>query len=129
MGHELVPRNRTRLPPHQVVERLKNEFAYVNVDEAEGMKRAFAQAEWLERAPARLFFGHHDKALERAAQLKKLGPGEAFVIEFGDTTTATKSITVLPDEPIRFGYQGASDERASRALVDRCARALDCDVE
>jgi hypothetical protein len=92
------------------------------------MKRARAKADWIERAPARIFLGHHKEALEGAARLKNLAPGESLVIEFGDSPTKTKRIVVMPKEPIKFGYASDDDERASKDLVERCARALDSDV-
>jgi hypothetical protein len=47
---------------------------------------------------------------------------------FGDNPDNCKSITVLPEQPIQFGYEGDADEMATKELVDRCARALECDV-
>jgi hypothetical protein len=128
MGHELRPRDGTFPSATEVARRLSAEFAYVSTDEEEGMKRARARAEWIERAPARVFLGHHKEALEGAARLKNLGPGESLVIEFGDSPSKAKRIVVMPREPIKFGYASDDDEAASKDLVERCARALDCDV-
>ena len=60
--------------------------------------------------------------------LRSLAPGDALRIDFGDTWETARSITVFPDEPIRFGYSGDADEQAARSTVERCARALDCEV-
>ncbi|HEY2515624.1 MAG TPA: hypothetical protein VGI39_32370 [Polyangiaceae bacterium] len=128
MGHELKPRN-GRLPPAtEVADRLAKEFAYVRTDAEEGTKQAHSRAEWIERAPARVFLGRHKEALEGAARLKSLAPGEALAIEFGDDSKKTKQIVVIPGEPINFGYASKEDEAASKSLVERCARALDCEV-
>ena len=89
---------------------------------------ARARADWIERAPPRIFLGRHKEALEGAARLRNLGPGEALTIEFGDDAVRTKRIVVIPGEPINFGYASKDDEIASSSLVQRCARALDCDV-
>ncbi len=97
-------------------------------DEADGMKQARARADWIERAHPRIFLGHHEKALEGAARLKNLMPGEALTIEFGDNPSSTKRIVVMPGEPINFGYASNEDEAASKEFIERCARALDCEV-
>jgi hypothetical protein len=128
MGHELRPRNGSLPSASAVASRLATEFAFVKSDEAEGMKQARARADWIEGAPARIFLGHHQKALEGAARLKNLAPGEALAIEFGDSPSRTKRIVVMPGEPINFGYASKEDEVASKDLVERCARVLDCDV-
>jgi hypothetical protein len=86
------------------------------------------RAAWIERASPRVFLGRHEEALEGAKRLKSLAPGDALVIEFGDAPSRTSRIVVLPGEPINFGYPSKDEEIASRDLVDRCARALNCEV-
>jgi hypothetical protein len=128
MGHELKPRS-GRLPSATEIARLlAKEFAYVKTDAEEGMKQARSRAEWIERAPARVFLGRHKEALEGAARLKNLAPGEALAIEFGDSASRTKRIVVIPGEPINFGYASKEDEADSKSVVERCARALDSEV-
>jgi hypothetical protein len=128
MGHELKPRSGGLPSATEIARRLATEFAYVKTDAEDGMKQARSRAEWIERAPARVFLGRHQEALEGAARLKNLAPGEALTIEFGDDTKRTKRIVVIPGEPINFGYASKEDEAASKSLIERCARALDCDV-
>ncbi len=128
MGHELRPRSGALPSATEVAGLLKWEFAYVRTDAEEGQRRARARAEWIERAPARVFLGRHQEALAGAARLKSLGPSEALAIEFGDDPSRTKRIVVIPGEPINFGYASREDEVASKTLVERCARALDCEV-
>jgi hypothetical protein len=128
MGHELKPHGGSFPSATEIAARLAKEFAYVKTDADEGMKQARSRADWIERAPARVFLGRHKEALEGAARLKKLAPGEALVIEFGDDSKKTKRIVVIPGEPINFGYASKEDEAASKGLVDRCARVLDSDV-
>jgi hypothetical protein len=128
MAHELKPRTGHLPSPAEVVRILANEFAFVKSDEDDGIKQARARAEWIEKAPARVFLGHHQQALENALKLKNLVPGEALTVEFGDSKDRTKRIFLIPGEPINFGYSSKDDEEASREVVERCAAALNCDV-
>jgi|SRR5579859_2117824 len=128
MGHELRPRSGGFPSASEVAARLSTAFAHVRVDADEGMKQARSRAEWIERAPARVFLGRQKEALEGAARLKKLLAGDALAIEFGDDSKHTVRIFVIPGEPINIGYASNDDEIASRALVERCARVLDCEV-
>jgi hypothetical protein len=128
MGHELIPRSGPLPPAREVARLLAAEVAVVRTDAEEGMKRAQSLAVWIERSPASIFLGHHREALERAAMLKRLGHGDALAIDFGDSPDAAKRIVVIPGESIKFGYESAEDEGASRDLVERCARVLHCDV-
>jgi hypothetical protein len=128
MGHELRPRSGAFPSATEVARRLETEFAYVKTDAKDGQKQARSRAEWIERAPARIFLGRHQEALVGAARLRNLPPGEALTIEFGDDPKTAKRIVVIPGEPIHFGYASKRDEAASTSLVERCAKALDCDV-
>jgi hypothetical protein len=128
MGHELKPRSGGFPSATEIAHLLTKEFVYVKTDAEEGMKQARSRADWIERAPARIFLGRHKEALEGAARLKNLAPGEALTIEFGDSPSKTKRIVVIPGEPINFGYASKEDEAASKSLVERCARALDSEV-
>ncbi len=112
----------------EVARLLAKEFAFVVTDEEAGMKQAHRTALWIEGRPAKAFSGHHEEALAYAAKLRSLAPGEALAIAFGDDSTRTRRILVLPGDFIKFGYGSAEDEAASKDLVERCARALDCDV-
>jgi len=104
------------------------EFAFVKTDAVKGMAKARERAAWIERASPRVFLGRHEEALEGAKRLKSLAPGDALAIEFGDAPSRTSRIVVIPGEPINFGYASKDEEVASRDLVDRCARALNCEV-
>ena len=128
MGHELRPRTGSLPTASEVARRLATEFAIVKTDPEDGLRQARSKAEWIERAPVRVFLGHHQEALETASRLKQLAPGDALTIEFGDDAYETRRIVVIPGEPINFGYASKEDEVAAKSLVERCARALDCDV-
>ena len=128
MGHELKPRSGEFPSVTEVADLLKKEFAYVRTDADEGMEQARSRADWIERAPARIFLGRHKEALEGAARLMNLARGDALAIEFGDSPLKAKRIVVIPGEPINFGYASKEDEAASKSLVERCARALDSEV-
>src|SRR4051794_7353968 len=121
MGHELRPRAGQLPPASEVVRLLSGAFAYVKADAQDGSKQARARADWIERAPARLFFGQHQQALAFAARLRKLGPDDALTIEFGDGPEKTLKIVVIPEEPIKFSYRSPDEEVSSRELVERCA--------
>ena len=129
MGHELTPRNGTPLPSQEIARRLRDRFAYVKVDEQEGLRLAHSMAARLERTPKRAFLGQHDEALAHAKRLREAPLGEVLYIEFGDDPSLLISIVVDPSEPIRISYENQDDERDKRSLTEECARALDCDVE
>ncbi len=128
MGHELRSRTETFPAAKEIARLLAIEFAYVRTDAAEGMAKARERAAWIERAPARVFLGRHQEALEGAKRLRSLATGDALTIEFGDEPRRTKRIVVIPGEPIHFGYASQDEEAASADLVERCARALDCEL-
>jgi hypothetical protein len=129
MAHELIPRSGRFLPASEVARLLSTVFSYVRTDPVDGLKQAIARAEWIERAPARLFLGHLEEAHRFAAMLRNLAPGEALTIEFGDDPSRKiLKIVVLPGESIKFGYASKDEEILSRDLVERCARVLDCAI-
>lgn len=128
MGHELRPREGSLPAAREIARLLAIEFAFVSTNEVEGSQKAQEVAAWIERAPAYLFLGRHDEALAAARRLRSLAPGDALTIAFGDNPSRTMRITVIPGEPIRFGYASDHEEAASRDLVERCARALHCEV-
>lgn len=129
MAHELKPRSGSLPSASEVARLLATEFSYVRTDAVDGLKEAKERAAWIDRAPARLFLGHHQQALELAAKLRNLSLGEALTIEFGDDPSTTKlRIVVLPGESVKFGYASRDDEMSSKDLVERCARVLDCET-
>jgi len=129
MTHELTPRCGELPPAIEIARLLENEFAYVKVDTETGLQAALAQAAWIERAPASIFLGHQQRALETAAELKALKLGEALAIEFGDDSDRTLRCVVIPGESIKFGYGSNEEEAEAAPLVERCARALGCDID
>lgn len=128
MGHELSPRTGDLLPAGEVVRRLREEFRVVEADAAEGTRRALAVAAWIERMPAHAFFGRQQENLAQAGRLRALSPGDALVVEFGDVPERLLNILVLPEQPIKFGYESDEHEAECWPLVERCARVLECDV-
>jgi hypothetical protein len=128
MPYELSPRSEGVRAAQDVASLLATEFRYVKVDADDGLRQAQARAQWIERALPRIFLGHHEQALETAARLKKLALGEALTIEFGDDEQAVLRATVLPGEPISFGFRSNDEQLALRPLAERCARALDCEL-
>ncbi len=128
MGHELRPRSGGAPNARDVEHRLQAEFAFLSVDAAEETRRARALADWIEAQPASIFLGQHAAWLERAKMLRALPPGEAVVITCGDSAADAVSFALIPGDVIKFGYRDAEDEARRRALVERCARALDSDT-
>jgi len=128
VGHQLNSKNGDLLPASEVARRLKLHFSYVAVDAAEGMRKALAHADWLEKAPARIFLGRHDAALAYARRLRALEPGEAVVLRFGDRQEEAIEIAVTPGQPILFGYASNEEARMLSGLVSKCAMALECEV-
>jgi hypothetical protein len=129
MAHELIPRSGKLPTANEVARLLATEFAYVKADAADGLRQAQKRADWIERAPARVFLGHQPQALEFAAKLRNLSSGDALTIEFGDSPSAKRlTVVLLPGESIKFGYASKEDEASSRELVERCAHVLDCEM-
>jgi hypothetical protein len=128
MAHEIVPRGGECVSAAEVARRLGSEFVYVIADKEAGAAAAIRAAEWIENANPAVFLGRHHEALERARRLRDLAPGEAVVIKFGDDKRNLTSVTVLPNERLKFGYAGLEEEQAMRGVVARCAKALDADV-
>jgi hypothetical protein len=129
MGDSLKPRGPAALPVPDVARRLREAFSYVSIDETAGLNLARKRAAWIEKAPAAIFLGKRDEALQQAKALNALELGGALVIDFGDSPEKSVQIVVLPDEAIQFGYRGEADRLEQRGLVERCAAALDCDIE
>jgi hypothetical protein len=131
MGHALVPKTGRQHSAQEIAERLRREFACIAIDAEAGAAAAARAADWLESRLDALFVDapeRRERARQRVALLRSLASGDALQIAFGDTWDTARSITVFPDEPIRFGYGGDEDEAAARATVERCARALECDL-
>jgi hypothetical protein len=136
VGHELRPRSDKSLTVLEITRHLRAEFAFVAVDVEEGTRAVQAAAEWIEARPAS-FFNHRIEniarrragLLERAKVLRALAPGLAAGFTIGeDANGETLHFVFIPDRAIMFGYSGSEEERRLRPLIDRCARALDCEV-
>jgi hypothetical protein len=128
MALELRPLAGGLAPASDVQRLLAEEFTYVRSDPDEGLRQAIEQARWIEQAPARLFFGRHQEALERAAKLKGLSRGEALAIEFGDDPGRTLRIVVIPGDSIKFGFRSREEQLSAQLMIARAARVLGCEV-
>jgi DNA polymerase III delta prime subunit len=129
MAYELRPREIELPSPSDVVRLLQREFAHVHVDHEDGLKQAISRAEWIERAPADIFLGQREQALEHAAKLRNLSLGEALTVEVGDDALNTLRTTLIPGEDaIRFGFGSNEEQVIKRPIVERCARVLQCDT-
>lgn len=128
MAFELRPADGNLASAREVERLLSEEFAYLKSDPDEGLEQARARATWIEQAPPRVFLGRHEQALEMATRLKRLPSGEALAIEFGDDATRTLRIVVMPGDTIRFGFASSEEQASARPMVERAARALECEV-
>jgi hypothetical protein len=128
LGHTLKPRTAVPLSAKEVAISLRQAFPFVQVNAEDGLRQAHARADWIDKMPPAVSLGRHREALEFAARLRKLPIGDALSIVFGDDLLRSVKIVVLPEELIQFSYRDKEDEIEKRDLVERCARALDCDV-
>ena len=121
MGHEIHLQS---LQPSEVVDIVRGEFRIVRVDEREGLRRAIAYADWIERQAPKVFLGKHSEALAYATTLRSLTVGSCAVLAFGDTEDNLVSVDLIPGQSLRFDYEGQRDEVMKLPLVERFAGAL-----
>jgi hypothetical protein len=116
------------LSPAEVVSRLRAEFRHIAVDQQQGVAHAgqlIAQLERmkdLEPPPA---------SPEEIQRLRSL-QNQALFITLSDEAMsefAYLAFGVIPGTPLFFGYSSPQHEEASRPLLERCASALDYDIE
>jgi hypothetical protein len=128
MGHELQPKSGALPSLQDIIEALHREFRYVRVDREIALRRARAHAIWIRNASPQVFLGRHAQALAHAAMLEAITSDLVLWIEFGDGPGSTRDFSLWPGESIKFGYRDADDEKLGRPMIDRCARALDCET-
>lgn len=124
--HRLLPANGVRyLSPLRVVARIESEFAYVEVDEAEGHRHVAAIIERLRedmrRRPHPL--PEVEQRLERLQQVKE----RAVHLRFGDDPGSELEFlctTVVAGEPLVIECESADHAHATQSLLKRCAKAL-----
>ena len=122
MSHRLEPiDDQSYLAPSDVVERLREEFGFVEADQDEGdniVGDTIAKLIEL-NAPQEII----DQ--QRAAQSRSI----SVVITDELTADDFLRFTVKPDEGILIGYSSGQHEAAVRPLVERCATALNYRID
>jgi hypothetical protein len=113
------------LPPLAVVNRLKDEFAYVETDGEEGRRYVLAT---IERLTAERSLRQADRDLVQWLERVK---NRALFVCFGDNAgsdLALLSTYVIPATPLPFDYASVTHERAVQPLLARCAAALGYEI-
>ena len=129
MAHELTPKaDNPPLPVDEVIRRLRDSFAQVQVD----VERASRELEESARYMARAGGPHFSK--EDIDRARRLIGHAAYVIIADDAGTDLDlmylSFLLEPEhERIFIDYESVMHEERSRELRERLARALDYDVE
>src|SRR5688572_4791969 len=124
MPHWLLPPDgHEYLSVDDVLDRLRDEFRFVEADAAAGVERV---GDWIAQY-GRL--GRHEiPDLERAVERLEQVRGEAVQIALFDDPSsrhAYLSFTLIPGEPLLIDYSSPEHEEAVRPFVERCASALD----
>jgi len=111
------PEGRDPLPVAEIVARLQDEFAVVDVDPEAGRDHVGDMITATLRFPDSLPW----KA-DRIAHLQSIQDAVVYVV-FGDDTLVTAGCCLLPNEELFFGNPDEVDGEA-RSLVERAAEAL-----
>jgi hypothetical protein len=129
MGHALLPKSGTFHSPETVIELLAREFAHVRVDRERAMGELRRHIHWIENANPSIFLGRHPEALAQAEKLKRAQSEDVLWIEFGDNPICCRSLVLWPGSSVSFGYADDNDERLARPILERCAAALQCELQ
>ena len=128
MAHRLCAREGQQLLlPRVVVSRLENEFSYVEASEDEGRRHVggiIRQLRVLQET------GNIPVDLDYLDRLTRAQRGAIYVY-FGDdpgSEIACLSTAIIPGEALFFDYSSRAHEDATRALLLRCAVALDYEI-
>ncbi len=132
MGHQLSPRNDSpHLTPTEILERLRDEFAYVNSDAKAGSDQVGDMLAHLRRMKANFEKRREPPpmAAEVEHQISRLEAvrSEAISIVVIDdplNEDASFSCTVIPGDDLIVGYASAQHEQSATPLVKRAAEAL-----
>jgi hypothetical protein len=121
MAHRLVPpKGRQCWAPHEAIARLRDEFAFVDVDRDAGANHVGAMlAKLIELAAPQEIVDRYAAAQERAAWV--LVADEAASERF-------LTFVLLPNEGAFVQYESAQHEALVAPLLARCARALSYEV-
>lgn len=121
MSHRLCPpEGRAFLDPEEIVERLREEFAFCDADKDQG-------ADDVGDIIAKLI---ELKAPQAIIDAVLAGRERSYSVTVADDMASEDylNIIVRPDEGPLIGYHSAQHEAAVRSLVERCVRALDYEL-
>ena len=121
MSHRLCPpEGRPFLEPEEVVERLREEFAFCDADQDQG-------ADDVGDMIAKLIELKAPKPIIDAAIA---GRDRSYSVTVADDMASENylSFIVRPGEGPLIGYHSGQHEEAVRSLLERCARALDYEI-
>jgi hypothetical protein len=109
------------LTPWKVVNCLKAEFAYVEVDGEEGHRHVLETIGRIQAAKSRRYTGH--QVVEHLARVKSRALFVCFGDDAGHDLTALDTY-VIPGMPLTFEYASATHKVAAQPLLIRCTAAL-----
>jgi hypothetical protein len=131
MAHnKLSPDDDEFLTPMEVIRRLKNEFRFVQADKDKGKADLQERIWYLQelKSEGKNPFG---MSIDKQIALHEERLDSAVNITFSDDAQFEKGVlntTLVPDEPIFFGYTSRSHEEACWPLVQRCAKVLGYEI-
>jgi hypothetical protein len=128
MSHELWPKaDRAPLPMDEIIRRLRDSFAHVEVD----VEEASSHLEEEIRQMLRMVGEYRPSSEEIERVRRSIGRAVYVVLADGPDTDGTYlSFLLEPEhEGIFISYESGRHEEASRDLRDRLARVLDYDME
>jgi hypothetical protein len=115
------------LTPAEVIARLQAHFGYVETDPQRGadhvdsMVAQLARMQFLSPPPAT------PEQIERLRSVRS----QAVLVVFSDDASseyAYLTTTLIPGEPLFFGFSSANQEEASAELLERCASVLGYEI-
>ena len=128
MSHEFWPKaDRAPLPVDEIIRRLRDSFAHVEVD----VEEASSHLEEEIRHMLRMVGEYRPSSEEIERVRRSIGRAVYVVLADGPDTDGTYlSFLLEPEhECIFIGYESGRHEEASRELRERLARVLDYDME
>jgi hypothetical protein len=115
------------LAPSAVVARLRAHFNHVETDPQQGAVHVTRMVEQLTRMQ---FLKQPPATPEEIERLRGLREQSVCVTFFDDPASpdACLTTTIIPGEPLFFGFSSAEHERLAMPLLERCARVLDYEI-
>jgi hypothetical protein len=111
------------LSPPEVIARLRSHFKHVQIDPQRGEAHVNKMLDQLTRMQ---FLTPPPVTPEEIKHLRSLR-GEPVFVLFADNPArgdACLTATIIPGEPLFFGFSSANHEEAVLALLERCAMVL-----